>query len=528
MKIGTLSMNVARSVRLGALAASLAVTGLVLGGTSAQAQDPAVGPKLEVTATFDAPSYRTGDRFTVQLTVRNVGDAPAEHVVGTVGVPNLGVISVKDFSPELSTSGQGATIAPGETREATYTGGIDNPAATTVAVTAAVGTKPLNIGMKQTFTAPVTLRTGKVSGVAFADKDHDETLDPGEELAATEVTATNVHRYTDSHRTTTDSAGRFTFEALSTLDNRLEVWNQSPLVTFHPVTVKVDETDANTDVKLIGLVAPNTSKLSASMAFTEDTYKPGATANLTVELRNDGDTRVVGIRAFCDSDYPGRLALSPASWGALSSKGQGVTIEAGASQKFHATSSLPASAAEIGRVEALCRFGYGDADGPKAYATADVPGRTGTVSVTAYQDANNNAKFDDGEQVRDLGVTLRGKAGTVSATAGADGKAKFTGIPVGRYAAGFADGWTEAKDVATPIDVTADRCAQTCEYAIAVKAPAAEPSTPPTTTPAPAPQARGDLPDTGANVIGLAVGGFAILAAGVAALFIARRRREQA
>lgn len=528
MKIGTLSMNVARSVRLCVLAASLAVAGLVLGGTSAQAQDPAVGPKLEVTATFDAPSYRTGDTYAARITIRNVGDAPAERVVGHVTRPDFGVTTSGPFSPELSISTSGVTIAPGETREATFRGGLDDPAATTVTVTATVGTRPWTAEMNHTFTAPVTTRTGKVSGVAFVDKNHNGTLDAGEELAATEVTATNVHRFLDSHRTTTDSAGRFTFDALSPVDNRLEVGNKSPLVTFHPVTVKVDETDANKDIKLIGLVAPNTSKFSASMAFTEDTYKPGATANLTVELRNDGDTRVVGIRAFCDSDGPGMLTPLPASWGPLSPTGEGVAIEAGASQKFQAESVLPASAAEIGRVEALCRFGYGDTDGPKAHATADVPGRTGTVSVTAYQDANNNAKFDDGEQVRDLGVTLRGKTGTVSATAGADGKAKFTDIPVGRYAAGFAGGWTEAKDVATPIDVAADRCAQTCEYAIAVKAPATEPSTPPTTTPAPAPQARGDLPDTGANVIGLAVGGFAILAAGVAALFIARRRREQA
>ncbi|MFC7613419.1 hypothetical protein ACFQV2_07175 [Actinokineospora soli] len=189
------------AARFGALAAALSVAAVAAAPAAAE---PVAEQAVEVTATFDKPSYQTGDRYEVTITVRNGADVAADIHYAGVSLPTEGMV----ISKPLALSG--SLIPAGESRTQTFEYGTSDNGAMHVAIQQRIGGEVK--GTKHDFTIPVTPRYIDVTGVVYADEDGDSAYDAGEEVPGVEVTGRIAAR-TSGAKVTTDSAGRFSFPA---------------------------------------------------------------------------------------------------------------------------------------------------------------------------------------------------------------------------------------------------------------------------------------------------------------------------
>ncbi|CRK62226.1 Protein of unknown function DUF11 [Alloactinosynnema sp. L-07] len=423
------------SARFSRLSAFVAVAFLGLAvGAPASAQEPAK-PRLEVIGTFDKESYTIGDSYDFTVKIRNLGDTPAENIVGLV----RGQLMNRTFPGDLSSEGPGATLAPGETRELKFEEGwILNPSTDTLVVNVIVGAKPVTLADGHQFSVPVKVVTHPLDGLVYADRNGNKKPDAGEGLPGLPVEVFTIYNYKVIQRAVTDDTGRFHLKALPSMRHQVMVAAQTPGVVFGSDYVAVDQTT----VEVLGAVTP--SRVSATVGFSERHYEVGDSAKVSIQIANLGDATVHGLKPKCESSA-GHLTISDEAWGEWDPKGGGVSLDQGITKSFSVTGTVPAGAADLGN-----------------------------VSFTCYLNS------------------AQGAVTTLSAVA--EVKADSVVVP------------TTTTTVATTPTTT----------------------TPTTTTPVPQ-AAKGpadDLPDTGANVIGLAVGAVAALLAGVGAILFARRRRS--
>jgi LPXTG-motif cell wall-anchored protein len=169
----------------------------------------------------------------------------------------------------------------------------------------------------------------------------------------------------------------------------------------------------------------------------------------------------------------------------------------------------------------------------------DVPtvrGPRGHVTVIVFQDHDNDLAVDKGELVPNLEIRIEIPNYTqahATLTSDADGKADFTDLQQGVYAVLVPNGWRTEPSWVT---VNVVLCDSECDFFVrVVKSGTGLPtSTLAATTPAPVVQAGpaaanpDSLPDTGANVLWLAITGLATVALGVVAVIMAGRRRAKA
>lgn len=121
---------------------------------------------------------------------------------------------------------------------------------------------------------------------------------------------------------------------------------------------------------------PLNGALKASMAFTQDSYKAGDLAHVTVTLSNSGPIPLTGIVAACNRiGDPYILSGCGPGWGDLAA--DGVTIAAEETRTFDVSETLPEAAFNRGIVVASCDFGYEEVDienHAQANTRASVPG----------------------------------------------------------------------------------------------------------------------------------------------------------
>lgn len=495
-------------------------------------QQPAAEPSaqsvqdIQMTATFDKSSYRTGETITMTVTVTNTGTQPVTANASFFTSSHPDAIRV-DFPNPLE-SGP-FTLAGGASLTRVLTGAMGNPDVTTATLYAYVYDET---GATQTFTFPVAITPafGHATGTVWVDRNHNEKFDDGEGQIGFPVTWTNSLHGESTVDVTTGAAGRFTIDKLPTGRYFLTGADATGLTIAYQ-NVTVDESGVDL---LIRAYEPLT-ELSADLAFTKDTYARNEAPTVRVVLTNGGDHPLTGIVARCD-----RAGMGPSltgrgpGWGALA--GDGVTVPAHSTLTLNVTEPMPAAAYDHGYVVVGCDFGHRDVDDldhdPSDSDQAAVPGQRSDLTGDVVNDRGAGVAG-----VRLVLVREGGGCPVAETTTDATGKFAFRQIPVGTYLVYVfpTSGWHVTYDNPTGTDVVGGIESRVVIDLTPGDGPAPTlPDCPtgggtgsPTTAP-PAPQARtapAPLAETGASIAGPGILGLLALLTGVATVLATRRRQ---
>jgi LPXTG-motif cell wall-anchored protein len=493
----------------------------------ADAPTVASAEDIAAAATFDKPSYATGEEMHIALSLTNNGSAPA-----TISV-NFSIVAPDTINPRSDDPlGQGAqvTIAPGATRTAQLVGSVGDPALTSARLAGYVvdGTGAAN---PFEFAVPVTPTFGHAAGIVFYDEDGDGRYDGGEAQGGVTLEWQHADHQPTRLTVTTDSAGEFAIDSLPA--GRYYVSGTAPdglLVGFRFVTVPASGVD---DLR-IRAVRPLLD-LTVGMAFTKSSYAPAEAPTVRVTLKNDGDVPMTGVIANCNrsGEGPGLKGRSD-SWGDLAADRDGVVIAPHATMVVDATEPMPDSAYDFGYVRADCDFGYVGVESdtnPRASAKAAVPGKRVDLTGNVTRDGAGLAG------VR-MVLTTDAHCPTVAeTTTTADGRYLFPQVQTGTYelyALAPAGSHIVGQNPQT-VYHTAGRTYDVTFEAAAGAGPAPTVPAQPAdcapgggqpTTPAPQGSPAPGLASTGASIAVPGLIGLLTLLAGVGAVLITRRRRE--
>jgi hypothetical protein len=301
-------------------------------------------------------------------------------------------------------------------------------------------------------TAHATLvdATGVYGGTIFTDTNLNGHRDQGENgLAGVTVHVTGGLPSRELTQTT-DAQGRFFFAGVPTGRYFLRFDARYPWIVDSPALgwfdqISIDDTGRYADVSLRAL-RRLTSVLDASLWFDRDSYRVGDPVRVTVVLSNRGERELTGVTAHCAGTVTdaGMLRGGP-GWGLLAEGGPGVTVPPGppfgmpTTRSFTATETVPAAAADFGRVSAFCSFsaaGYLPDDRTFDDTSARVAGTPASGHGQVFQDGNGNGWPDAGEGLAGATVVLTDQdTGTAVARPVTDAAGGFTadGLPPGTY-----------------------------------------------------------------------------------------------
>lgn len=527
------------------LLACLATVGLTLTGAFTTATAQAADPQIEVTAQFDKPSYRTGEQIKITLRLKNVGSENAVGIKAIDSPKHATHLVVSELGQWGDLGRQGVTIEPGASVEAHLTGFAGKADADVVTLDGHVFNAN-GFGIAEfSFSAPIEKRLGHAAGTIFRDENSNGTFDQGE--AASGVAVTLGYAFgSDKFTATSDANGKLDFGQIPTVRYFSGTITQDGWV-FPFQAMTVDESDGAANLRFRG-VRPLHGELTASMAFTKDTYKPGELAHITVALSNSSTVPLIGIVASCDrGGFDSSLDGTGPGWGKLSFLSEGVTVPASGKLTLDVTDTVPQAAFTVGRVTVGCDFGYQDDDIDSHAIAGDeaaVPGAIASVEgfVQKFPEGNGQGKPVVGVPGVRLVIAAADLACPVAgeATTDADGHFVITDIPVGPdyllYVMPPA-GLKVKHDNPTNPDI---RGGAPSRMLIEVEDGTATPptvptqpasctttTTPPATSTTPAPQGRSSsgLANTGASVTGLGALGLIALLIGTGLLVGVRRRR---
>lgn len=509
--------------------------------------EQAAQPDLKISVSVPPGDQVVAEEFPVTVTIENKGDADATAVTGdsrTVSGTPLFVSSFdwKEFRP----GGSGGTIAPGKSVTLKLNSRFDDFKGGDAAVSFSVQTQndanPEDNAQQVAIPIVPPSKTSTVGGHLYGDKNDNGKFDAGEGLAGITLNLRSTGGPdSPQFETKTTADGRFDIRDVPARRYYLSYPYELPggWIGEGQYTVRADGTDANAEIRLAA-VKPLRETVKVSAKFLEGPYKPGDRANVAITLANTGTKTVERLVAGCDrGGFPERHLggwTDPAQWGDLAydvGQGKGVTLKPGETTTVQVSGLVPAGSAEDGVVYIACDFGPVDqryiSGYPDVFVLAKVPGKSADSSGAFFHDRNDNWTIDEGEAIGDLEVVLTdpldgsevGKAKTQ-----ADGSIKFGTLPVGWYVPVFHGPW-KLRDQGFVVVSTNPFWSEDWQ----VRLVPGQASQPPDTKPnAPIPTKKVEnkaLAKTGADVTGLAIGGFAVLVVGVGVVLFARKRRRQ-
>ncbi|MEO6088943.1 MAG: SdrD B-like domain-containing protein [Umezawaea sp.] len=522
-------------------------------GAAAEVADPGVTVKV------DGGPYLVGQSIPVEITVTNHGTATATNV-RAYNLPVSGsYLSINSYGPLSSTGTTGASIAAGEKLVVNTDARVYNWQGAPVArftIYSSSGDSSYqnnNFDVAVPMTAPDSGK-GSISGLIYGDANGNGSADVGEGLPGVQVTLSDGTL--DSPKVNTGADGRFKFSDLA-LRNYGVYAHEAPDGWVLPNSgyVNVDG-DEYLEYRA---VRPLSDQLGASIAFTEDTYAVGQTAEMTVVLTNKGGTEISGIKAGCDRSGGEGPHVVDMGLGDLAWNGAGVTVGAGRSRTLTITGVVPAKALGFGAVSVACDFGPGDS--PQGYPAvsdeARVPGAgPGSTWGVLYHDRDGDLSADADELLAGVKVGAVDQfSGQVvaKATTDAAGRLEFTNLPAGPYNLKLYGPWKFQESWAGfNIGTCGMHCGGGWYFRLVPGPDVPDTDLPPTTTPPttttpttttpttttsptapPAPAGGGSaggattgggLAHTGVNTVGLMAFGLLSLIVGLGAVVATRRR----
>lgn len=177
-------------------------------------------------------------------------------------------------------------------------------------------------------------------------------------------------------------------------------------------------------------------KFDVSIKFDQPSYHSGDTVTGAIKITNTGDALVPAVRLVASPD---NLKWDIKDWQSIWLNGPGVAMAPGATEVRTFSGSIldpnkPIKGVAIVRV-------YEPVDSTfRAEDTATVTPTKGGIVGTLYGDANGNGKYDQGEALSGVQVTITGGVPSTSPPAvqtDPDGKFMFKDIPSGPYTASF-------------------------------------------------------------------------------------------
>ncbi|MGW6443524.1 SdrD B-like domain-containing protein [Lentzea sp. NPDC055074] len=496
------------------------------GSASTKFLKHAAPASLTATMRFDKPRYESHERARVDLTITNTGGKTAERVRVIDAIYD--VVTTPEQWGDAREEGPGALIPAGESRTFGVTGPIRNFQDGKLTAWASVE----YLGMPDRVPsvnaeAEVLQTTGDVSGVVYVDRNHNRQQDPGEAAADAVVEANGGAPY-DYFRTTTDAEGRFSFKKVPSGDYVIgyalaDGWivhaeSNAPQVHVRPgpplqVTARAER--------------PYTEALKASVVLDRSVYAIGDQAKITITLSNRAGYEVRNVQAGCEraeNTWPVTEA-----WGDL--REPGLTLAPGETRTITFSEKVPAEVAGSNRVAVHCAFApwvvANTEDVVVGYDWASIPGEPGTVRGTILYDRNQNYWVDPGEPLQNtrlLLMTEREYGGIVAETVtDADGNLLFERVPPGTYWLQVDGPWQFAVPVTAMVEVTAGADGFLLLFVV--------PGPPPTPPAGDGGESGGDdggtggaLAKTGASVLGLGALAMLLVAFGLGARVIGRRR----
>lgn len=499
---------------------------------------------LDMTATFDKPSYATGEQMTITVTVTNTGAAPmtlrAEFYQSERD--RIRIDQVNPFEQR-----QPFTLAGGASVTNTVTGAMGHPDLTTATLYTWLTDEATGTMRLFTFMTPVRQTRGHASGVVFYDRNRNREYDAGEGQRGVVLTWDNQLHEEETPRTvTTDANGGFRVADLPTGRYAVTGAGLGGLqVGWTTVTVPESGVD---DLRFRG--AAPLHGLVPTLEFTKDTYAPDEAPVVRVTLTNTSDLVLSGIVATCNrAGSSTSLNGTGEGWGALA--GDGVDLAPRSTSVLEVTEPMPPRAHSAGMVTVGCEFGYPaveSAYNPASADTAAVPGMRNDLVGTVVHGKTGFAGVRL-VLMPDLEFMPLARCAVIAeTTTGADGTFAFRQVPVGIYLVYPYPpaGWQMEYAPGEPSRTDVSGEGESRMYMSVVPGNAAPPALPtcltgggtgpttttpppatPTTTTRPAPQgARAPrLADTGVSILAPGVTGLLALLAGTGLVLAGRRRR---
>jgi uncharacterized repeat protein (TIGR01451 family) len=342
----------------------------------AKQAEPAERAQVKLSVSLDKDVYQTGEDVHFTFTVTNTGSTTAkglwvsQHLIEPTDL----VVPYDPGWGPLKTSDPGLDLDPGQSFELHGTGQLrEIDQASTVLRGVVFDATHFGVG-EFSATAKVVPAPGHAEGVVYGDKNGNGARDAGEELNGAKLTL----RYRNGNGTytaTSGPGGKITFDVPGA-----EYFIGGEVVDGWLIPFRVVRIGEDTRLDLRG-APPLNGALKASMAFTQDSYKVGELAHVTVTLANSGSIPLVGITAACNRiGDPYILSGRTPGWGDLAA--DGVTIAPGETRTFDVSEAVPEAAFNRGIVVAACDFGYEEVDienHADAHDQAAVPGAKATV-----------------------------------------------------------------------------------------------------------------------------------------------------
>ncbi|MEU0879889.1 hypothetical protein ABZ345_14900 [Lentzea sp. NPDC005914] len=499
-------------------------------------------PDFTVTAKFDKDSYDIAEPMRVHVTVKNVGTGYQSGV----SLSTEWMSGTSEFEFDRSQFGEFADMKsvrlwPGESRELTLVGRApfflrDGNKVTLKLKTSSYEDKNA-ANDSSTATTAVTFLKGDAVVVLYGDRNGNGRMDAGEELADTKLSVSGGTTSSMWKDGKTDSSGRARFRDLP-------VGVFSVFAYYNDGWVRHDRAEltvsANAESVLeVGAVRPLSDKLSASIRFTKRVYAPGERYEADLTITNNTGADLPAVKAFCSgAGEPGEIYNWDGAWGPLSSDGAGVPVANGQTRTFRVGGEQPEDAPRIGYATIGCVVGpdTSESGAPLAHDELRVPGqRADAIGVLLKDDpAGGVDDFPVAKATVVLTDTVSKKVVARTIT-DEQGKFKFFTLPVGRYDVLVPGPWqVEYRRINPYFHVKVG--GETTEQRLWVVPgpevtdpgdPLPEDQTPGTNVPPVKASAGGSaevLAKTGASVLGLGVLGALLVAFGLGASVIGRRK----
>lgn len=469
-----------------------------------------------MTATFDEPSYATGEEMTISVTVRNTGDERIGVTTAIREKPDAITVTSENTLEKLR-------LLPGNSVTRELTGAVGNANISTARLYLEFFNG--NEQRAESFAVAVTPRYGRASGSVYDDANGNGKFDGGEGLGGATLTWTNKLNHGTELSVTTNSAGAFAID-VPTGPYRVSGKAAGLQIGSRDVTVPESGVDG-----LLFRAAARPAGLAVNMEFLKDSYKPDEAPAVRVTMTNNGDVTLTGIVATCrHNDSLPQLTGTGSGWSDLAVGG--VTISPHRSRVLEVTEPMPANAANFGFVVVDCAFSYagvGD-DSIRDSDEASVPGQSaevfGHINTVGYHGSLAGFRFVLTAADGSCPIVAQG-------TTNAEGDVDLGRVPVGRYQAvavpPSARWWFKAGNSA-PITVVTTEPNEVRFLAIPTaddQALTQAPDCPGSGGNPPAPQgsAGSGLAYTGASMIMPGIAGLVTLLAGLGAVLLSRRRR---